>query len=85
MADLDNITKLKLESILGMISVHSPSFSEPTIGVDPYDKYGDSLSKPRSTDERASGERAVTRGCPCVAGRSGTCDGSKPPNAEGHL
>jgi uncharacterized protein (TIGR02391 family) len=54
-ADLDNATKLKLESILEMEGGYVLDFSNATfadfvrtsIGFDPYEKYGDDLSKAR--------------------------------------
>lgn len=55
MADLDNATKLKLESIFEMSGGYVLDFSNATfadfvktsIGVDPYEKYGEDLSKAR--------------------------------------
>lgn len=55
MADLDNATKLKLESIFDMSGGYVLDFSNATfadfvktsIGVDPYEKYGDDMSKAR--------------------------------------
>lgn len=55
MADLDNATKLKLESIFEMSGGYVLDFSNAafadfvrvSIGLDFYDKYGDSLSKAR--------------------------------------
>lgn len=55
MASLENATKLKLESILGMsggyvLDFSNASFAEfvrTSIGLDPYEKYGDDLSKAR--------------------------------------
>lgn len=53
MADLDNITKLKLESILdmsggyvlGLSNATFADFVRTSIGVDPYAEYGNDLSK----------------------------------------
>ena len=55
MADLDNTTKLKLESILGMgggyvLDLTNATFGDfvrTSIGVDPYERYGADLSKAR--------------------------------------
>ncbi len=55
MADLDNATKLKLESILNMsggyvLDLSSAAFADfvqTSIGIDPYEKYGTDLSKAR--------------------------------------
>lgn len=55
MADLDNATKLKLESILNMSggyvldlsNVAFADFVRTSIGIDPYEKYGTDLSKAR--------------------------------------
>ena len=55
MADLDNATKFKLESILEMSGGYVLDFSNATfadfvrtsVGLNPYEKYGDDLSKAR--------------------------------------
>lgn len=55
MADLDNTTKLRLESILEMsggyvLDLSNATFADfvkTSIGVDPYEKYGENLSKAR--------------------------------------
>lgn len=55
MADLDNATKLKLESILNMsggyvLDLSNAAFADfvrTSIGIDPYEKYGTDLSKAR--------------------------------------
>ncbi len=55
MAELDNLTKRKLESIFGMSGGYVLDFTNATfgdfirtaIGIEPYDKYGTELSKAR--------------------------------------